>query len=58
MTRGGPVDSTNILVYYLFEQAFRNYQVGLGSAVAVFMLALLVVFTVIKLQLARYWVHY
>jgi multiple sugar transport system permease protein len=58
MTRGGPVDSTNILVYYLYEQAFRNYQVGLGSAIAVFMLVLLVIFTVIKLQLARYWVHY
>jgi len=58
MTRGGPVDSTNILVYYLYEQAFRNYQVGLGSAVAVLMLLLLLVFTVIKLQLARLWVHY
>jgi multiple sugar transport system permease protein len=58
MTRGGPVDSTNVLVYYLYEQAFRNYQVGLGSAIAVFMLVLLVVFTFIKLQLARYWVHY
>lgn len=58
MTRGGPVDSTNVLVYYLYEQAFRNYQVGLGSAVAVLMLALLLVFTVAKLQLARLWVHY
>jgi ABC-type sugar transport system permease subunit len=47
-----------VLVYYLYEQAFRNYQVGLGSAIAVFMLVLLVVFTFIKLQLARYWVHY
>lgn len=58
MTRGGPVDSTNVLVYYLYEQAFRNYQVGLGSAIAVLMLAMLLVFTVIKLQLARFWVHY
>jgi ABC-type sugar transport system permease subunit len=58
MTRGGPVDSTNILVYYLYEQAFRNYQVGLGSAIAVLMLVLLAIFTVVKLQLARYWVHY
>jgi ABC-type sugar transport system permease subunit len=58
MTHGGPVDSTNVLVYYLYEQAFRNYQVGMGSAIAVVMLALLLVFTVIKLQLARLWVHY
>lgn len=58
MTRGGPVDSTNVLVYFLYEQAFRNHQVGLGSAVAVVMLALLVTFTAIKLKLARHWVHY
>ena len=58
MTRGGPVDSTNVLVYFLYEQAFRNHQVGMGSAVAVVMLALLVTFTAIKLKLARLWVHY
>lgn len=58
MTRGGPVDSTNVLVYYLYEQAFQNYRVGLGSAVAVLLLALLLCFTVIQLQLSRRWVHY
>ncbi len=58
MTRGGPVDSTNVLVYYLYEQAFQNYRVGLGSAVAVLLLALLLCFTVVQLQLSRRWVHY
>jgi ABC-type sugar transport system permease subunit len=58
MTRGGPVDSTNVLVYFLYEQAFRNHQIGLGSAVAVVMLGVLVIFTAIKLRLARLWVHY
>jgi ABC-type sugar transport system permease subunit len=58
MTRGGPVDATNVLVYFLYEQAFRNHQVGMGSAVAVVMLGLLVTFTALKLRLARLWVHY
>jgi multiple sugar transport system permease protein len=58
MTRGGPVDSTNVLVYYLYEQAFRNFQVGLGSAIAVFLLVLLVAFTILKLQISKMWVHY
>ena len=58
MTRGGPVDSTNVLVYYLYEQAFQNFRAGLGSAVAVLLLAILIVFTVAKLQIARLWVHY
>lgn len=58
MTHGGPVDSTNVLVYYLYEQAFQNFEVGIGAAVAVLMLALLLSFTVIKLRLSRLWVHY
>jgi ABC-type sugar transport system permease subunit len=57
MTRGGPVDATNVLVYFLYEQAFQNFRAGLGSAVAVLMLAMLVAFTVAKLRLARLWVH-
>jgi multiple sugar transport system permease protein/sn-glycerol 3-phosphate transport system permease protein len=58
MTQGGPVNSTSVLVYYLYEQAFRNYQVGLGSAIAVILLALLMSFTALQLWLARRWVHY
>jgi ABC-type sugar transport system permease subunit len=58
MTQGGPVNSTTVLVYYLYEQAFQNYQVGLGSAIAVILLALLVAFTALQLWLSRRWVHY
>jgi multiple sugar transport system permease protein len=45
-------------VYYLYEQAFQNYQVGLGSAIAVILLVLLVAFTALHLWLSRRWVHY
>jgi multiple sugar transport system permease protein len=58
MTKGGPVDSTNVLVYFLFEEAFQNYRVGVGSAVAVLLLAMLLGFTAVKLHLSRRWVHY
>jgi len=58
MTQGGPVNSTTVLVYYLYEQAFQNYQVGLGSAIAVILLALLITFTGAQLWLSRRWVHY
>jgi multiple sugar transport system permease protein/sn-glycerol 3-phosphate transport system permease protein len=58
MTQGGPVNSTTVLVYYLYEQAFQNYQVGLGSAIAVILLALLIAFTAAQLWLSRRWVHY
>ncbi|MBC8077051.1 MAG: sugar ABC transporter permease [Chloroflexales bacterium] len=58
MTNGGPLNSTNVLVYYLYEQAFQNYRVGLGSAVAVVLLVILAAFTVLQLRLSRRWVHY
>lgn len=58
MTRGGPANSTNVLVYFLYEQAFQNYRAGLGAAVAVLLLALLLGFTVTQLVLSRRWVHY
>ncbi|TBN57718.1 sugar ABC transporter permease [Glaciihabitans arcticus] len=33
-TRGGPLDATKTIVYYLWEQAFRRLDFGYGSAVA------------------------
>jgi multiple sugar transport system permease protein/sn-glycerol 3-phosphate transport system permease protein len=58
MTRGGPVNSTNILVYYLYEQAFQRYRFGMGSAIAVIMLFLMMGFTLLQLWLSRRWVNY
>lgn len=58
MTRGGPVNSTSVLVYYLYEQGFQNYRVGVASAIAVVMLAMLISFTALQMWLSRRWVHY
>lgn len=58
MTRGGPVNTTSVLVYYLYEQGFQNYRVGVASAIAVVMLVLLVTFTAIQMWISRRWVHY
>jgi ABC-type sugar transport system permease subunit len=58
MTRGGPVNSTSVLVYYLYEQGFQSYRVGVASAIAVVMLVMLVSFTALQMWLSRRWVHY
>ena len=34
MTSGGPVDATNVIVLYLYEQAFQFFRMGYASAVA------------------------
>lgn len=33
-TRGGPLDATQTIVYYLWKTAFQNLQFGYGSAIA------------------------
>ncbi|MBH0082671.1 carbohydrate ABC transporter permease [Salinibacterium sp. SWN167] len=45
-TRGGPLDSTKTIVYYLWEQAFRRLEFGYGSAVAYALFALTLVITI------------
>lgn len=35
VTGGGPLNSTNILVYYIYEQAFGQFDFGYGAAAAI-----------------------
>ena len=35
MTAGGPENATNVLVYYIYRQAFQFFQIGYASALAV-----------------------
>lgn len=51
MTQGGPAESTQILVTYLYELAFRLGKPGEASAVSLTMLAILMVFTAIYVRL-------
>jgi ABC-type sugar transport system permease subunit len=34
LTSGGPANATNVLSYYIYQQAFQNYFIGYASAVA------------------------
>lgn len=49
VTGGGPLNSTNILVYYIYEQAFSRFEFGYGAAGA--MILLLLAFVLVYLQL-------
>ena len=52
MTQGGPANSTDILVTYLYKLAFRLGKLGEAAAVSVIMFALLLIFTIIYVWLA------
>lgn len=52
MTGGGPGTSTYVLVFYIFQQAFRLYEFGYASAIA-----FILFFIVLLLTLAQWWMR-
>jgi raffinose/stachyose/melibiose transport system permease protein len=53
MTRGGPVNASEVMSTYMYRYAFIRFQFGYGSAVALVMLAICLIFSVMYLRLAR-----
>jgi raffinose/stachyose/melibiose transport system permease protein len=53
MTRGGPVNSSEVMATYMYRYAFIRFQLGYGSAVALVMLAICLIFSVAYLRLNR-----
>lgn len=49
MTRGGPLDSTKTIVYYIYEKAFENLDLGLASAASVILLIVVMAFSLINI---------
>ena len=45
-TRGGPLDATKTIVYFLWEKAFRTLEFGYGSAAAYVLFAVTMVITI------------
>lgn len=52
-TRGGPLDSTKTIVYFLYEEAFKSLKFGYGSAVAYVLFAATLLITIILVVYAR-----
>lgn len=58
MTQGGPARATEVILYYLIRVGFDSANVGVGSAVALFLFALLVGITLIKGATIGRKIHY
>ena len=50
ITGGGPLNSTNVLVYYIYEQAFARFEFGYAAAAATVLLAIASVFVYFYLR--------
>ena len=58
MTLGGPGESSNVLIWYLWENAFVYLKMGLAAAVAWIMFLILMALTGLQFRLGRRWVYY
>jgi putative chitobiose transport system permease protein len=52
MTRGGPVNATKTLVYYIYERAFENLDLGVASAAGIVLMLILLVFSILEMKLS------
>ncbi len=55
---GGPLNSTMLLVVYIYEQAFKNGRMGRGSAAALILFVIIFLLTIVQKQISRKTVHY
>ncbi len=53
MTKGGPLDSTKVIVYYIYQQGFLFQDMGYASAIAMVTLAVLLIVSVFQMRLLR-----
>ena len=53
MTQGGPADSTNVLVYSIYQNAFEYFNVGKASAVAYVLFVIVFVLTLFQWKLRK-----
>ncbi|BAD62895.1 glycerol-3-phosphate ABC transporter permease [Shouchella clausii] len=58
LTRGGPQNETNLIVYSIYREAFVNYQYGSASAQAVVLFAIILLMTIVQFKLGEKKVHY
>jgi len=50
MTKGGPLNSTRVLVLYLFEAGFQSYKVGYASAIGTTLLIIIFALSIVQLK--------
>jgi len=55
MTRGGPAHSTTSVLYFMFEEGFKWWNLGFASAVAFVLFVIMLAGTLLQLYLARRW---
>lgn len=57
MTQGGPLDSTNVLVYSIYKNAFEYFNIGKASAIAYVLFLIILVLTLFQWKFRKKMVY-
>ncbi|HEX7693226.1 MAG TPA: sugar ABC transporter permease [Sphingomonas sp.] len=55
MTQGGPVESTVSILYFMYEQGFRWWNLGFASAIAFVLFVIMFALTLVQLKVSERW---
>jgi multiple sugar transport system permease protein len=58
LTRGGPNDASLFYALYIYEQAYRFFQMGYAAALAWVLFVIVLALTLLNLRIAKTWVYY
>lgn len=58
VTGGGPMKSTYLISLYIYETAFKFFDMGYGSALAWSLFLVIALFTALTFRSSKYWVFY
>ena len=58
ITKGGPLKATYFYLYYFYEEAFQNFNMGYASALALVLMLLIMVITIFLNYTSKHWVYY
>jgi oligogalacturonide transport system permease protein len=58
ITEGGPLKNTYLLPLYIYDEAFKNFDMGYASAIAWVLFSIIMVLTLIAFWSSKKWVYY
>ena len=58
ITQGGPLKSTYLLPLYIYDEAFRKFNMGYASAIAWVLFVIIMVLTLVAFWSSKKWVYY
>ena len=57
MTQGGPLDSTNVLVYSIYKNAFEYFNIGKASALAYVLFGIILILSLFQWKIMKKFVY-